>query len=736
VSAYAGSLQHLLAELERIDLLIRVQVGRARQSHRDEEQGRGPFAIADEEVDEHLDAAIGTPTWDAVPVPVEVARSIEARLDRLADEIARRTDESEAQGTTLRLPALADLFDLDAFDLDVVLACLAPELDRRYERLYAYLHDDVTRGRPTVGLVLDLLCPDLETRVAVRGRFTPAASLFRHDLVRLGDEAGHRSPSLLARTLELDPRIVRYLLGGDQLDGMDGIDGIDDRLADVAELVTPSIGLAALAFSARFLQQLTPLADEVRAGVDDLVVYCQGGDGVGKQSIAEALCRERGVRLLVVRCSALAARPGDEQRRLIRVAGREARMQGAALYWDDVDGLFADDRWDQLGAVLAVVDAQPGLTFLAGSLPWEPSDALHGIPFVRLELPQPGYRERLELWRSALAGDESLGPDVDLVALAGRFRLSGGQIDDAAATARNLAFARAPSGPEISQGDLFAACRLRSNRRLTELAQRITPRYGWDDIVLPAGQIEQLHEIHDQVRYRAVVHEDWGFGRKLALGKGLNVLFSGPPGTGKTMAADVLANVLGLDLYKIDLASVVSKYIGETEKNLARIFDEAATSNAILFFDEADALFGKRTPVRDAHDRYANVEVSYLLQRMEQYEGVVILATNLRKNMDEAFVRRLHVMIELPLPGEADRRRIWSRVWPAATPLVPDLDLDALARDVELAGGSLRNIAVASAFLAAANGGVVTMDHLHHATAREYQKMGKVLTGGPVGSVP
>jgi AAA+ superfamily predicted ATPase len=732
VSAYAGSLDHLLAELERIDLLIRVQVGRARQSHRDDEQALGTFAISDGEVDERLDAAIGTPTWDAVPMPPEVARSIEARLGRLGAEIARRARESEAQGTTLRLPALADLFGLDAFDLDVVLACLAPELDRRYERLYAYLHDDVTRRQPTVGLVLDLLCPDLATRVAVRGRFTPAAALLRHDLVRLGDEVGHRSPSLLAKTLELDPRVVRYLLGGDEPDH----DQLDDRLADVAELVTPSIGRGALAFPEPFLQQLTPLAGEVRTGADDLVVYCQGGDGVGKQAVAEALCRERGLRLLVVRCSALAARRGEEQRRLIRLAGREARMQGAALYWADVDRLFADDRREQLAAVLAVVEAHSGLTFLAGSSPWEPRDALHGIPFVRLELPQPGYGERLALWRSALAGDESLGPDVDLAALAGRFWLSGGQIDDAAATARNLAFARAPSAPEIAQDDLFAACRRRSNPKLTELAQRITPRYGWEDIVLPAGPIEQLREIHDQVRYRAVVYEAWGFGGKLALGKGLNVLFSGPPGTGKTMAADVLANVLGLDLYKVDLAGVVSKYIGETEKNLARIFDEAATSNAILLFDEADALFGKRTQVRDAHDRYANVEVSYLLQRMEEYEGVVILATNLRKNMDEAFVRRLHVMIEFPLPGEADRRRIWTRIWPAATPLEPGLDLDALARDVELAGGSLRNIAVASAFLAAANGGVVTMDHLHHATAREYQKMGKVLTGGPAGGVP
>jgi SpoVK/Ycf46/Vps4 family AAA+-type ATPase len=227
-----------------------------------------------------------------------------------------------------------------------------------------------------------------------------------------------------------------------------------------------------------------------------------------------------------------------------------------------------------------------------------------------------------------------------------------------------------------------------------------------------------------------VVYEAWGFERKVAGGCGLAALFAGPSGTGKTMAADVLACELGLDLYKIDLSTVVSKYIGETEKNLARIFDEAATSNAVLFFDEADAMFGKRSQVRDAHDRYANLEISYLLQKMEEHEGVVVLATNLRKNLDDAFIRRLHVTIEFPVPDVTDRRRIWEQIWPEATPREEGLDLDLLAQRIDLPGGNIRNIALAGAFLAAADGGVVTMAHLLRATRREYQKMGKVLTTG------
>jgi SpoVK/Ycf46/Vps4 family AAA+-type ATPase len=278
--------------------------------------------------------------------------------------------------------------------------------------------------------------------------------------------------------------------------------------------------------------------------------------------------------------------------------------------------------------------------------------------------------------------------------------------------------------------DLQAACRVRSNPRLSALARKVTPFHAWDDLVLPPDRTEQLREIVTSMRHRALVYHQWGFDARLALGKGLNVLFTGPPGTGKTMAAGIIAGVLGLDLYQIDLASMVSKYIGETEKNLARIFAEAETSNAILFFDEADALFGRRSEVRDSHDRYANLEVAYLLQRMEAYEGVVILATNFGRNMDDAFVRRMHHTVDFPLPGEPERVRIWEQVFPAETPREPGLDLERVARRVEVAGGNIRNIALAAAFLAAEEDDVVRMGHLVRAARREFRKMGKVMSVG------
>jgi SpoVK/Ycf46/Vps4 family AAA+-type ATPase len=259
------------------------------------------------------------------------------------------------------------------------------------------------------------------------------------------------------------------------------------------------------------------------------------------------------------------------------------------------------------------------------------------------------------------------------------------------------------------------------------MARRIIPRYSWDDLVLPPDQIAQLREIRERAQFAYRVQDEWGYGRKVAPTAGVSALFAGESGTGKTMSAEVIAYDLGLVMYKIDLSSVVSKYIGETEKNLSVIFEEAQASNAILFFDEADALFGKRSEVKDAHDRYANIEIAYLLQRIETYDGIAILATNLRQNLDEAFTRRLDFVIDFPFPDTEYRYLIWQRHFPAEAPLAAEVDLDQVAARYRLAGGNIRNAALASAYLAAADGGIITMTHIRHAIRREHQKMGRLL---------
>jgi SpoVK/Ycf46/Vps4 family AAA+-type ATPase len=274
---------------------------------------------------------------------------------------------------------------------------------------------------------------------------------------------------------------------------------------------------------------------------------------------------------------------------------------------------------------------------------------------------------------------------------------------------------------------LLSAARAQSSHALDEIADRIAPRATWDDIVLPADAVDQLREICSRVDGRDRVLDDWGFAEKLSRGRGTTALFSGGSGTGKTMAAEVIANALGVDLYRIDLARVVSKYIGETEKNLARVFAAAEGANAILFFDEADALFGKRSDVKDAHDRYANIEISYLLQRMEDYDGLAILATNLADNIDDAFSRRLAFHLYFPFPDEAARLQLWQRAWPAKVPLDDSIDRTRLATALKLSGAHIRNISLAAAYLAAADGTAVTLKHIALAAQREHLKSGHPL---------
>jgi hypothetical protein len=419
---------------------------------------------------------------------------------------------------------------------------------------------------------------------------------------------------------------------------------------------------------------------------------------------------------------------------------RDARLTGAILGLLGWDVCLTEDGAPPAD-LLAELLAQPNPVIVAGQKVWQPRGISRERRLVWLEFPAPDYPRRRALWQHFLhlgdsgqpsmngrVTDNGQGPgyysELDLAALAGQFLLTTSQIRDAVAAAKDTAGQR---GDLLQNRDLFAAARAYSNPGLGSLARKITPRYDWADIILPADQLTMLHEILATVRGRPLVLEEWGVGRKLASSQGVTILFAGPPGTGKTMAAEIIAGELGLDLYKIDLSTVVSKYIGETEKNLEKIFNEAASSNAILFFDEADAIFGKRSEVKDAHDRYANVEISYLLQRMEAYDGVTILATNLRANLDEAFTRRLQFAVDFPFPQEGDRQRIWQTLFPPDVPCQPDLDFDLLARRFKLAGGNIRNILVSAAYLAATDGQVVTMAHLLHGVRRELQKMGRLV---------
>jgi SpoVK/Ycf46/Vps4 family AAA+-type ATPase len=637
------------------------------------------------------------------------------------------TEEAAAGGLSARLSWLADSFGLSDFDVDVVLLALAPEIDLRYGRLYAYLQDDVTRRRPSVDLALNLFCATPEEKLAVRERFTAAAPLVGAALLSVAPEAEGTDQPLLGRSLRLDDQVIRLLLGSAEL---------DDRLASFCEVVA---GAPDPTFVPMRPDTRNALASVMRSALESGLparLYFRGPRGSGKRRAASALAAALGLPLLVADLSR--APLGPELRPTVRLLLREASFGGAILYLSGLDALCEGSACREAER-LAMEIARYRAPIIVGGAATARSITAWPDGLTEVSFDLQDVKARRDDWRTATLAAGLSVPDRDLDLLAGRFRLTSGQIGSAVSAVASRS--TSDGGPQDDDADeeagpildeLIAAARDQSSLALTQLAQRIEPAYGWDDIVLPADAFLQLREVCARVDQHYRVMGEWEFDRKLSRGKGANALFAGPSGTGKTMAAEVLAGELRLDLYRVDLAGVVSKYIGETEKNLDRIFTAAEGANSILLFDEADALFGKRSEVRDAHDRYANIEISYLLQKMELYEGLAILSTNLRQNLDEAFVRRLAFTIHFPFPDTASRRLIWQGIWPAEAPLDPDLDFELLAERYKLSGGSIKNVALAAAFLAAEGGGPVRMGHVLHAVRREYQKMGKVLSEGEI----
>ncbi|GGL04322.1 AAA family ATPase [Streptomyces flaveus] len=616
--------------------------------------------------------------------------------------------------TGTRMGSLQERFGLSGFDLDVVVIALAPELDLRYERLYAYLQDDATKRRPTVDLVLNLLCSTPEEKVRRRDRLTGDAPLLRNKVVRLIPDTGaeaHGTP-LLAHTVALDAQIVTFLTGGA---------GPDSRLAEFTSLLDPTAFQNELAPE---LRQLTEALTEAAGKQVPLRVHLQGLPGSGHRQVAELAALGAGRPLLAADLTLTGQFPED----LARLLFQEAEFRDAVCFVGGVDTLLTAARTAELYGFVRHLTHSHATVVLAGAEPWPALQGVDGEPpaaVISALCPLPDAPRRRTLWRTELDRNGLELPDGELGLLADRFRLTPWQITEAATLAGQLPRRADATALEA----LFAVARARSAHQLGPLADKIEPVHRWGDIVLPPDALDQLRELCDRVARRELVLSDWGFGARLSLGRGVSALFAGPPGTGKTMAAEIVARELGIDLYRIDLSGIVSKWIGETEKNLDRIFRTAENANAALLFDEADALFGKRSEVRDAHDRYANIEVSYLLQKMETYEGLAILATNRIENLDEAFLRRLGFVVRFPFPDTLQRHRIWERVFPAGVPLAEELDHSAFAHRFMLSGAEIKNVALGAAYLAAARGSAVTSALVLHAVRREYEKAGRVFVG-------
>ena len=647
-------------------------------------------------------ATAPAPEQDDVGSPAERARpGLVGHLARLATHL----EDHLAGEPPVPLPVapgpepldrLVAALGLSTFERDVLLLAAGVELEARLAELVVQAQPG-SGPQPTFALALAAL-PEAHWDALL-----PESPLRRWGLVT----AGGTGP-LVTRPLTIDELVLHHLTG--LADGDTLLGGLAGSSVDPPPL-TPSQRVVA-----------EELAAAVVALDGPVLVRLDGADHEARLAVAAHLADALGLALLRVRDAALGGhRLSDAARTLDREAllGDRLPLTGHPELLALLDArvvVAVGDRDDTAGPA-----ADPsGRTLLTRTV----------------DPPQPG--EQLALWWAALGDEAEPGGPVGhvLADLAHHYRLTARGLHAIAAEWRGTvprAQRRADAGAEA----LRRLARERARVGLGGLAERLEPRATWDDLVLPEGQRRLLTDLAAQVAHRATVYDDWGFAGRTTGGLGVTALFAGPSGTGKTMAAEVIAGSLGLDLYRIDLSAVVSKYIGETEKNLRRVFDAAEAAGAVLLFDEADALFGRRSEVKDSHDRYANLEVAYLLQRMEAYRGLAILTTNLRDNVDPAFVRRIRFVVQLPFPDQAARVEIWRRTIPEAAP-TEELDLVALAR-LQVSGGSIRSIAVAAAFAAAAEGSAIGHRHLLHAATVEYAKAERSLTAAetaPLGTPP
>ncbi len=701
------NLSFLYLNLLRIDLFIRSAMRRWELAGQDiSEKFRGLF-VSEETIQDILRQPIGG-NWGSIAVvsPEEVQQFEQLQL-QVNEEIINKRKEAKEKDINLRLDQFANIFNLTDFELDIFLTCLAPSLDTRYEKIYGFLHDDVTNKYASPSLIFDLLLkPDLN-KVNYLNNFYDSSSLLKNKLInRLSDSQSGEKP-LIKQNFIVPDEIIAWLMGDYQP---------DRKLSEALEFNFP-------VRNELNNHDLVDLPEDIDSLLDKkplMVLY--GQDELQKQKISEYLANTHNQPLLILDINkAYQAQISNSE--LIRGFIREIKLANALPVIVGVDQVPENNtEINTLFQSLSEFD-ETIIIFTNRNWPIIRKETERIKPVYWLDCKNPTSGKRIKIWRQYLGKNFDID-EKELEILANQFNLSATQIQNIVYSAHDLAFKK---GKPTSIEDLYEATRFYSSHHLNHLATKIFPRYQWEDIVLPEDGINSLRELANTIRWRSVVLEEWGVGKRLMPYAGVSALFAGPPGTGKTLAAQVIAADLRMDLYKIDLSTVVSKYIGETEKNLERIFSQAKNSNAILFFDEADSIFGKRSEVKDAHDRYANIEVGYLLQRMETYDGVVILATNLRSNMDDAFTRRIQFIVDFPFPDEQERQKIWKVLFPPEVPRMGDIDLAEYGNRYKLTGGSIRNVIISASFLAASENSSVTNHHLNHAIRREMQKMGRLV---------
>lgn len=669
---------HLLAEMRRLDLILWQY---ARDSGRE-----------------------GNPKVD---VPRAKGSDIDdptALLEAHALWLRHSVELTRQAGVQLPLIELCRNLRLDAIEIGIVMLALAPHVDRHYERVYAWLQGDPAWTAPRLCLAAELFGSATGGGLALREYFAPLAPLLRTRFLRLLEPNNASDSSDLSKVLAASPRLLRFLTN--QTGAEPEVEAVRAR----GPLPQPTAAVVEVMrrYGAMWKRDERPSPIAILQSEDDGAVLAG----------AAALAKEVGTKPLLIDL----ARPSAVRypiERIVEAVLDEARLIDGIAVLAGLDQLEERAKTAALSALLSELERFDGPCIVVTRSSPDLRHELRHRSVLVCEVPLPEARERTALWTRELTGRPDTAPHLSEIG--SRYLLGSGQIRDAARMVKTLDRSHSPS-PE----HLKTASRAQSRHGLGQLAQRVPSWGAWDNLVLPPDSIQKLRSIVDQVRHRERVFLNWGLSAKVSSWRGVTTMFAGPPGTGKTLSASLIADALGLELFRIDLARVVSKYIGETEKNLDQVFRAAYRSNAVLFFDEADALFGKRTEVKDAHDRYANVETSYLLQQLEAFEGLVVLATNLKKNVDQAFMRRIDVLVDFPFPNIENRRKLWEALMPAQMPRAADLDLGFLAERFELAGGHIKNIIQAAALQAATEDMSVGMKHLILGLRWELHKQGKI----------
>ncbi|MFZ5352371.1 MAG: ATP-binding protein [Bacillota bacterium] len=713
---YLSGWEYFTDELKILDIRLYLQIIIEKKSQSQElfEQLKG-LVLTEEEILRLLN-------MDALTIKSDPQiDELRERLEILESLVAKKKEATLGRGILISLPYFSKTLKLSYFEEKCIILCLALELDRKYEKVYGFLQDDITCKRPVVDMAMKLFCSSREERLKARLYFQSDSKLTRFFLDK-EDEEESRKP-LLSKIMKLDKRVTAIILG---------LLETDTDMFPYMEILKPDQRLDELIIHKDIHRKICVYAEQNRISKrNGSVFYLWGNKGSGRELQVKHYCNFFKKILIIADLKQISHEDGYEG--IIDQVFREAMFLQAVVCFASFDVLIEDEdvSYKKVSFLLKRIDVFDGDVFILSSKNWKIKKPLENHTFTAIELGLPEGLERIKLWES-YGRSYKFDDTVVFNNISNKFNFTPGQIKNALLNAKNLAEWERGSC-EIGNAELTKACYLQVNHKLEKKAHLIQPKYAWEDLVLPEDVKQQLRNAVNQVKYRHIVYGEWGFDKKLPYGKGLSMLFSGPPGTGKTMAAQVIANELTLEIYKIDLSQIISKYIGETEKNLNMIFTEAKHSNAILFFDETDALFGKRSEVKDSHDKYANIETAYLLQRMEEYDGISIMATNYLQNIDEAFMRRINYIIKFPFPDAKYRELLWRSMYTKETPLSKDIDFKYLGEKFLIAGGNIKNIVLASAFLAAENGEAVSMKHIVNAAKYELEKSGKILLKEDIG---